>query len=118
MHGRGETGAGVRETAGGNTACAAGMGVERTILSAHLVHDAVTAHAATDWVGRLDLIVGAAVAANVSRAPAQAQHQVQRALLLDVVVGQRAAVLQLLAREDQARSAGRAGCPPCPGSRL
>jgi hypothetical protein len=35
-------------------------------------------------------------------AAAQAQHQVQRGLLLDVVVGQRAAVLQLLAREDQA----------------
>ena len=35
-------------------------------------------------------------------AAAQAQHQVQRALLLDVVVGQRAAVLELLAGEDQA----------------
>jgi hypothetical protein len=35
-------------------------------------------------------------------AAAQAQHQVQRRLLLDVVVGQRAAVLQLLAGEDQA----------------
>ena len=35
-------------------------------------------------------------------AAAQAQHQVQGALLLDVVVSQRAAVLQLLAGEDQA----------------
>ena len=35
-------------------------------------------------------------------ATAQAQHQVERALLLDVVVCQRAAVLKLLAREDQA----------------
>jgi hypothetical protein len=33
---------------------------------------------------------------------AQAQHQVKCRLLLDVVVRQRAAVLQLLAREDQA----------------
>ena len=39
-------------------------------------------------------------------ATAQAQHQVQRALLLDVVVGQGAAVLQLLAREDQALLVG------------
>merc|ERR1719269_252890 len=35
-------------------------------------------------------------------AAAQAQHQVQGALLLDVVVGQSAAILQLLAGEDQA----------------
>jgi hypothetical protein len=35
-------------------------------------------------------------------ATAQAQDQVQRRLLLDVVVGQRAAVLELLAGEDQA----------------
>ena len=32
----------------------------------------------------------------------EAQHQVERRLLLDVVVGQRAAVLELLASEDQA----------------
>ena len=35
-------------------------------------------------------------------AAAQAEHQVERRLLLDVVVRQRAAVLELLAREDQA----------------
>jgi len=35
-------------------------------------------------------------------ASAQAQHQVERRLLLDVVVGERAAVLELLAGEDQA----------------
>ena len=35
-------------------------------------------------------------------ATAQAQHQVKRRLLLDVVVSQGAAVLQLLAREDEA----------------
>ena len=33
---------------------------------------------------------------------AEAQHQVQRRLLLDVVVSQRAALLELLASEDQA----------------
>jgi hypothetical protein len=41
------------------------------------------------------------------RAAAQAQHQVQRRLLLDVVVGQGAAVLQLLAGKDQALLVGR-----------
>ena len=40
--------------------------------------------------------------ARASLPAAQAQHQVERALLLDVVVCQRAAVLKLLAREDQA----------------
>ena len=35
-------------------------------------------------------------------AAAQTQHQVERALLLDVVVRQRATVLELLAGEDQA----------------
>uniref|UniRef100_A0A453IGN4 Uncharacterized protein n=1 Tax=Aegilops tauschii subsp. strangulata TaxID=200361 RepID=A0A453IGN4_AEGTS len=35
-------------------------------------------------------------------APAEAQHQVQRGLLLDVVVGQGAAIIQLLPREDEA----------------
>ena len=37
----------------------------------------------------------------VARATSQAQHEMQRALLLDVVVGERAAVLELLAREDE-----------------
>ena len=41
-----------------------------------------------------------AIAASV--AATQAQHQVQRALLLGVVVGQGAAILQLLAGKDQA----------------
>jgi hypothetical protein len=40
-------------------------------------------------------------------AAAQAQHQVQRGLFLDVVVGQRAAVFQLLACKDQALLVGR-----------
>ena len=39
-------------------------------------------------------------------ATAQAQHQVERRLLLDVVVGQGAAVLQLLAGKDQALLVG------------
>ncbi len=43
------------------------------------------------------------------RALRQAQHQVECGLLLDVVVRQRAAVLQLLAREDQAPVFGRDG---------
>ena len=34
-------------------------------------------------------------------APAQAKHQVKRGLLLDVVIGQGAAILQLLASKDQ-----------------
>jgi hypothetical protein len=34
-------------------------------------------------------------------ATAEAQHQVERGLLLDVVVRQRAAILELLAREDE-----------------
>ena len=40
------------------------------------------------------------------RSAAQAQRQIQRALLLDVVVGEGAAVLQLLAGEDQALLVG------------
>ena len=38
---------------------------------------------------------------------AQAQHEVQRALLLDVVVAERAAVLELLAGEYEALLVGR-----------
>ena len=40
-------------------------------------------------------------------AAAEAEHQVERRLLLDVVVGERAAVLELLAREDEALLVGR-----------
>ncbi len=39
-------------------------------------------------------------------AAAQGQQQVQRALLLDVAVGEGAAVLQLLARKDEALLVG------------
>ena len=45
-----------------------------------------------------------------SVAAAQAQHQVQGGLLLDVVVRQRAPVLQLLARKDEALLVGRDAC--------
>ncbi len=43
-------------------------------------------------------------------ATTQAQHQVQGALLLDVVVRQRAAILQLLAGEDEALLVRRNAC--------
>ena len=46
-------------------------------------------------------------------AAAQAQHQVQRRLLLDVVVGERAAVLELLARKDEALLVRRDACFGC-----
>merc|ERR1719146_547710 len=68
----------------------------------------------------LDLLLGAQLAGaaalvlarqlghgGVNDTAAQAQHQVQRRLLLDVVVRQRAAVLQLLAGKDQALLVGR-----------
>merc|ERR1719362_1418852 len=44
---------------------------------------------------------------SLSVSSAQAKHQVQRRLLLDVVVRQRAAILELLAREDQTLLLGR-----------
>ena len=50
----------------------------------------------------LDLLgLGVLLLLALLAAAAQAQHQVQSALLLDVVVRQRAAILELLAREDQ-----------------
>ena len=39
---------------------------------------------------------------DVDHASAQAKHEVERRLLLDVVVGQRASVLELLVGEDEA----------------
>ena len=42
---------------------------------------------------------------------AQAQDEVQRRLLLDVVVAQRAAVLELLARKDEALLVGQNTSP-------
>ena len=49
------------------------------------------------------------------RAAAQTQHQVERRLLLDVVVAQRPAVLQLLAGEDQPLLVGRNACTTAHG---
>ena len=43
-------------------------------------------------------------------ASAQPEHQVEGGLLLDVVVGQGAAILQLLAGEDQTLLVGRDAC--------
>ena len=43
-------------------------------------------------------------------AAAQPQHQVQRALLLNVIIGQRATILQLLARKDKALLVRRDAC--------
>ena len=40
-------------------------------------------------------------------ATTQAQHEMQRGLLLNVVIRERAAILELLAREDQALLVGR-----------
>ena len=46
----------------------------------------------------------------LDHAAAQPQHQVKSALLLDVVVRQRAAILELLAREDEALLVRRDAC--------
>ena len=45
-------------------------------------------------------------------ATAQTEHQVECGLFLDVVVSQRAAILQLLASKDQALLVGRNACDP------
>jgi len=57
--------------------------------------------------GRVLGLLGSAGSLRRRHPPAQPQQQVQRGLLLDVVVGQRAAVLQLLAPEKQALLVGR-----------
>uniref|UniRef100_A0A453H003 Uncharacterized protein n=1 Tax=Aegilops tauschii subsp. strangulata TaxID=200361 RepID=A0A453H003_AEGTS len=49
----------------------------------------------------LVVLAGEGLERGLDDAPAEAEHEVQRRLLLDVVVGQRAPVLQLLPREDQ-----------------
>ena len=51
-----------------------------------------------------------------SRLAAEAEDEVQRRLLLDVVVGERAAVLEPARRTSRSSAAGPAGSPPCPGS--
>jgi len=65
--------------------------------------------------GELDLLVlvldllrlGVDLLLALLAAAAQTEHEVQRRLLLDVVVRERAAILKLLAREDQALLVGR-----------
>jgi hypothetical protein len=57
---------------------------------------------------------GTAGAYEDQHAAGRAQHQVQRALLLNVIVGQRAAVLQLLAGEDEALLVQRDACTNSP----
>ena len=52
------------------------------------------------WLNSLSYLHTASVPA------AEAEHEVERRLLLDVVVRQRPAVLELLAREDQALLVG------------
>merc|ERR550514_1140484 len=51
--------------------------------------------------GLRDRLVHLGLGGELRHAAAEPQHQVQRRLLLDVVVRERAAVLELLAREDQ-----------------
>merc|ERR1719335_374459 len=65
-------------------------------LGLHVLDRVVGLHVQRDGLARERLDK------DLHRATAQAQHQVERRLLLDVVVAQRAAVLQLLARKDQA----------------
>jgi hypothetical protein len=57
--------------------------------------------------GAVSRAAAARVAADLAVAAAQAEHKVERRLLLDVVVGERAAILELLAREDQPLLVGR-----------
>ena len=70
---------------------------------ARAVHGVVLEHPELDGLGgALDLLgLGVGLLLALLPATAQAQHQVERGLLLDVVVGQGAAILQLLAGEDQ-----------------
>ena len=56
---------------------------------------------------RHELRVVEDAAGHLAVAASEAQHQVQGRLLLDVVVAQRAAIFQLLAREDEALLVGR-----------
>merc|ERR1712071_215368 len=61
-------------------------------------------------VGRLDLESDGLAGKGLDKdlhATAQAEHKVERALLLDVVVGEGAAVLELLAGKDEALLVGR-----------
>ena len=79
----------------------------RTCLCADLVHDAVPAAAASDRVLRLDVVHGAAVAADVLCAAEQAQREVDRVAAPDRALGERCVVAKLPAPEEQALLARR-----------
>merc|ERR1719364_51317 len=64
-------------------------------LRLHVVNGVRSLHVQRDGLARQSLDEDL-------HAATQAQHQVERRLLLDVVVRKRAAILELLAREDQA----------------
>ena len=57
--------------------------------------------------GKADLGVIEDAARDLAVAAAKAEHQVQGGLLLDVVISKGAAILELLAREDEALLVGR-----------
>ena len=66
-----------------------------------------------DGVGRLDLKGDGLACQRLDEdlhATAEAEHEVERGLLLDVVVRQRAAVFELLSREDEALLVGGDAC--------
>jgi hypothetical protein len=65
----------------------------------------------SSWVkrraGQADLRVIEDAARDLAVAAAKAEHQVQSGLLLDVVISKGAAILELLAREDETLLVGR-----------
>ena len=58
----------------------------------------------------LVVLAGQDLQRRLDDAASEAEHQVQRRLLLDVVVGQRAPVLELLSGEDEALLVRRDAC--------
>jgi hypothetical protein len=83
----------------------AGGGVREFVLAADLLLLSVLERKSPEG-GLLDGVAAPAAAA-------EAEHQVQRRLLLDVVVGQGAAVIQLLPGEDEALLVRRDTCTGC-----
>merc|ERR1719319_1494562 len=70
-------------------------------LGLHVLNGVVGLHVQSDRLSRQRFDE------NLHRTAAQTQHQMQRRLLLDVIVRQRTAVLELFARENQALLLGR-----------
>eukprot|EP00966_Prymnesium_polylepis_P078326 1815972-Prymnesium_polylepis.3 len=85
---------------------AGGDGDGRLHVVQHVLTEPGELHCIQRLKGRLSAILGAAAHHRFGPA-AKAQHEVERRLLLDVVVRERAAVLQLLAREDDTLLVGR-----------